>query len=79
MTPTCIFNAKKKKNIERSEQESKMTSLREFKPLVLSELDLSYASRKKKKIIKECKFTGYMQANRRYPSTFYKDFGNRKA
>ena len=50
MTPTCIFNAKKKKkNIERSEQESKMTSLREFKSLVLSELDLSYASRKKKK------------------------------
>ena len=26
-----------------------MTSLREFKPLVLSELDLSYASRQKKK------------------------------
>ena len=25
-----------------------MTSLREFKPLVLSELDLSYASRQKK-------------------------------
>ena len=40
---------KKKKNIERSKQESKMTSLREFKPLVLSELDLSYASRQKKK------------------------------
>lgn len=57
-----------------------MTSLREFNPLVLSELDLSYASRKKKK--KECKFTGYMQVNRRCPSqklTFYKDFGNREA
>ena len=26
-----------------------MTSLREFKPLVFSELDLSYASRQKKK------------------------------
>lgn len=51
MTRTCIFNAKKKKkkNIERSKQESKMTSLKEFKPLVLSELDLSYASRQKKK------------------------------
>ena len=48
MTRTCIFNVKKK-NIERSKQESKMTSLREFKPLVLSELDLSYASRQKKK------------------------------
>ena len=49
MTRTCIFNAKKKKkNIERSKQESKMTSLREFNPLVLSELDLSYASRQKK-------------------------------
>ena len=49
MTRTCIFNVKKKKNIERSKQESKMTSLREFKPLVLSELDLSYASLQKKK------------------------------
>ena len=50
MTRTCIFNVKKKKkNIERSKQERKMTSLREFKPLVLSELDLSYASRQKKK------------------------------
>ena len=50
MTRTRIFNVKKKKKkIERSKQESKMTSLREFKPLVLSELDLSYASRQKKK------------------------------
>ena len=60
-----------------------MTSLREFKPLVLSELDLSYASRqKKKKKKKECKITGYMRVNRRCPSqklTFYKDFGNRKS
>ena len=58
-----------------------MTSLREFKPLVLSELDLSYASRQKKKK-KECKITGYMRVNRRCPSqklTFYKDFGNRKS
>ena len=61
-----------------------MTSLREFKPLVLSELDLSYASqqKKKKKKKKECKITGYMRVNRRCPSqklTFYKDFGNRKS
>ena len=88
MTRTCIFNVKKKKNIERSKQESKMTSLREFKPLVLSELDLSYASRqkkkkkKKKKKRKECKIKGYMRVNRRCPSqklTFSKDFGNRKS
>lgn len=67
MAPTCIFNAKKK-NIERSEQESKTTSRREFKPLVLSELDLSYASRKKKQKKKKnarsqvtCKQTGVSQ------------------
>ena len=46
-----------------------MISLREFKPLVLSELDLSYASRKKKKEKKGCKITGYMQANRRFPGS----------
>ena len=69
-----------------------MTSLREFNPLVLSELDLSYASRqkknkkkkkkKKKKKRKECKIKGYMRVNRRCPSqklTFSKDFGNRKS
>ena len=63
-----------------------MTSLREFKPLVLSVLDLSYASRqkkkKKKKKRKECKIKGYMRVNRRCPSqklTFSKDFGNRKS
>ena len=67
-----------------------MTSLREFKPLVLSELDLSYASRqkknkqkkKKKKKRKECKIKGYIRANRRCPSqklTFSKHFGNRKS
>ena len=32
-----------------------MTSLREFKPLVLSELDLSYASRQKKQNKKQKK------------------------
>lgn len=71
MTRTCIFNAKKKKkNIERSKQESKMTSLREFRPLVLSELDLSYASRKKKKKKKKGRCSSQKL-------TFYKDFGNR--
>ena len=71
MTHTCIFNAKKKKkNIERSKQESKMTSLREFRPLVLSELDLSYASRKKKKKKKKRRCSSQKL-------TFYKDFGNR--
>ena len=71
MTRTCIFNAKKKKkNIERSKQESKMTSLREFRPLVLSELDLSYASRKKKKKKKKRRCSSQKL-------TFYKDFGNR--
>lgn len=41
MAPTCIFNVKKKTK----RGPSKMTSLREFNPLILSELDLRYASR----------------------------------
>ena len=59
-----------------------MTSLREFKPLVLSELDLSYASRQKKKKKKRMQDHGLHASNRRCPSqklTFYKDFGNRKS
>ena len=69
-----------------------MTSLREFKPLVLSELDVSNASRQKKKKKKKKKKQEqgeqagkqavYMRVNRRCPSqklTFYKDFGNRKS
>lgn len=71
MTRTCIFNVKKKKkkNIERSKQESKMTSLREFKPLVLSELDLSYASRQKKKKKKRMQDHGLHASKQALPIT----------
>ena len=71
MTRTCIFNVKKKKqkNIERSKQESKMTSLREFKPLVPSELDLSYVSRQKKKKKKRMQDHGLHVSKQALPIT----------
>ena len=64
-----------------------MTSPREFKPLVLSELDLSYASRQKKQNKKQKKKKrmqdhGLHASKQALPITkltFYKDFGNRKS
>ena len=46
-----------------------MTSLREFKPLVLSELDLSYASRQKKKKKKRMQDHGLHASKQALPIT----------